>query len=88
MAALKPRTPDELRSVKGVGDRKLDRYGPAFLRVIAGESPSPPPSGSLLVLDLSDQTGRMIQPLPEKSFLAKRRFSPCALSAEFHSENS
>lgn len=39
MAALKPRTPDELRSVKGVGDRKLDRYGPAFLRVIAGEPP-------------------------------------------------
>ena len=39
MAALKPRTPDELRSVKGVGERKLERYGPAFLRVIAGEPP-------------------------------------------------
>ncbi len=39
MAALKPRTPDELRSVKGVGERKLERYGPAFLKVIAGEPP-------------------------------------------------
>ncbi|MBI4422094.1 MAG: RecQ family ATP-dependent DNA helicase [Elusimicrobia bacterium] len=39
MAALKPRTLEELRGVKGVGDRKLERYGEAFLKVIAGQAP-------------------------------------------------
>ena len=39
MAALKPRTWDALRGVKGVGERKLERYGAAFLEVIAGKSP-------------------------------------------------
>jgi ATP-dependent DNA helicase RecQ len=39
MAALKPKTLDALRSVKGVGDRKLERYGAAFLDVIAGKPP-------------------------------------------------
>ena len=35
MAALKPKTLAALRNVKGVGDRKLERYGPAFLETIA-----------------------------------------------------
>jgi ATP-dependent DNA helicase RecQ len=39
MAALKPRTLDAFGGVKGVGERKLERYGAAFLKVIAGESP-------------------------------------------------
>lgn len=39
MAALKPRTLDDLRGVKGVGERKLERYGAAFLAVIAGQPP-------------------------------------------------
>ena len=33
MIARKPRTPEELRAISGVGDRKLERYGEAFLRV-------------------------------------------------------
>jgi len=36
MAALKPATPDELLQVNGVGQVKLERYGEAFLREIAG----------------------------------------------------
>ncbi|MCX5796811.1 MAG: RecQ family ATP-dependent DNA helicase [Elusimicrobia bacterium] len=39
MAALKPKTLEALRGVKGVGDRKLARYGEAFLAVIAGQPP-------------------------------------------------
>ncbi|MBI4248268.1 MAG: RecQ family ATP-dependent DNA helicase [Elusimicrobia bacterium] len=39
MAALKPLTLDALRQVKGVGERKLERYGAAFLDVIAGTPP-------------------------------------------------
>jgi ATP-dependent DNA helicase RecQ len=42
MAALKPKTLDALRGVKGVGDRKLERYGAAFLAAIAGEPPGSP----------------------------------------------
>jgi len=38
MAALRPRTLEELRLVKGVGEKKLERFGPAFLKVIAGGS--------------------------------------------------
>ena len=38
MAALQPKTLEALREIKGVGDRKLDRYGAAFLAVIAGAS--------------------------------------------------
>ena len=37
MAARKPRTPDELLEVNGVGKTKLERYGEEFLAVIAGE---------------------------------------------------
>ncbi|MBI5882337.1 MAG: RecQ family ATP-dependent DNA helicase [Elusimicrobia bacterium] len=39
MAALKPTTLDALAGVKGVGDRKLERYGAAFLEVISGKPP-------------------------------------------------
>lgn len=39
MAALKPQTLDALRGVKGVGEHKLERYGAAFLEVVAGKSP-------------------------------------------------
>ncbi|MFA6003851.1 MAG: HRDC domain-containing protein, partial [Elusimicrobiota bacterium] len=35
MAALKPKTLEAFRGVKGVGDRKSARYGAAFLEVIA-----------------------------------------------------
>jgi ATP-dependent DNA helicase RecQ len=37
MAARKPRTREELLEVSGVGKTKLERYGEAFLAVIAGE---------------------------------------------------
>lgn len=40
MAAVKPRTLDALLGVKGVGEHKLERYGPAFLKVISGHPPS------------------------------------------------
>jgi len=39
MAAVKPMTLDALRDVKGVGERKLERYGVAFLEVISGMPP-------------------------------------------------
>ena len=39
MAAAKPCTVAELEGVKGVGERKLARYGAAFLDVIAGAEP-------------------------------------------------
>jgi ATP-dependent DNA helicase RecQ len=35
MATLQPRNQSELRAIQGVGDRKLVRYGDAFLAVIA-----------------------------------------------------
>jgi len=36
MAALRPKTREELRRVSGVGEVKLARYGTAFLAVLAG----------------------------------------------------
>jgi ATP-dependent DNA helicase RecQ len=45
MAALKPRTLSALRCVKGVGDRKLERYGADFLDVISGRTPDPAGGG-------------------------------------------
>jgi ATP-dependent DNA helicase RecQ len=39
MAAAKPKNPEELRGVKGVGEQKLARYGAAFLEAIAGREP-------------------------------------------------
>ena len=38
MATQRPRSAAELRTVQGVGDRKLVRYGPAFLAAIAEEN--------------------------------------------------
>ena len=37
MAETRPRTLDEMARIGGVGAKKLDRYGAAFLEVIAGE---------------------------------------------------
>lgn len=37
MAALRPRTLEALRLVKGVGELKLQRYGAAFLEAIGAE---------------------------------------------------
>ncbi len=36
LAARKPRTPEEFRTIKGVGDKKAADLGPAFLECIAG----------------------------------------------------
>jgi ATP-dependent DNA helicase RecQ len=41
MAARKPRTPEEFRRIKGVGDRKAADLGPIFLARIAELAPSP-----------------------------------------------
>ena len=39
MSAAKPAILSDLRGMKGVGDRKLERYGPIFLAVINGQTP-------------------------------------------------
>jgi ATP-dependent DNA helicase RecQ len=39
MAEKRPRTLDEMARIGGVGATKLERYGAAFLEVIAGEAP-------------------------------------------------
>ena len=36
MSAVKPRTLEDLRGMKGIGERKLERYGALFLDVVAG----------------------------------------------------
>jgi ATP-dependent DNA helicase RecQ len=36
LAAARPASRAEMAGVPGVGEAKLDRYGPAFLAVIAG----------------------------------------------------
>ena len=38
MAAMRPATPAALGRITGVGQRKLDAYGDAFLKVIADHS--------------------------------------------------
>ncbi len=40
MASLKPKNLDEMRGVKGVGEKKLERYGVVFLKVINGGEPT------------------------------------------------
>ena len=35
MCLVKPRSLDEFAELSGVGERKLDKYGPAFLQVVA-----------------------------------------------------
>jgi ATP-dependent DNA helicase RecQ len=39
MAAQKPQTMAALGSVKGVGEKKLERFGEVFLKVIGGAAP-------------------------------------------------
>lgn len=39
MAETRPRTLDDLARINGVGAKKLERYGRAFLEVIAGDAP-------------------------------------------------
>lgn len=39
LSILKPATLDELIEIKGIGERKRDRFGAAFLKVIAGATP-------------------------------------------------
>jgi ATP-dependent DNA helicase RecQ len=39
MSAARPAVLEDLRGMKGVGDRKLARYGPVFLAVLSGKSP-------------------------------------------------
>ena len=38
LAAARPASRAEMANVPGVGEAKLDRYGPAFLSVIAGQA--------------------------------------------------
>ncbi len=41
MAERRPTTLDEMAQINGVGAKKLERYGRAFLEVICGEAPQP-----------------------------------------------
>ena len=41
MAETRPLTRDAMARIGGVGAKKLERYGSAFLQVIAGETPAP-----------------------------------------------
>jgi ATP-dependent DNA helicase RecQ len=41
MAENRPRSLDEMAQINGVGAKKLERYGNAFLEVIRGEAPQP-----------------------------------------------
>lgn len=45
MAESRPRTLEEMAAISGVGARKLERYGSAFLEIIAEEEAAPPPGG-------------------------------------------
>jgi ATP-dependent DNA helicase RecQ len=48
MAALRPVTRAELLDVNGVGQTKLERYGDAFLAVVAGQASGGPEPGTLI----------------------------------------
>ena len=48
MAARRPGTTAELLEVNGVGQTKLERYGDAFLAVIAEQASGGPAPGALL----------------------------------------
>jgi ATP-dependent DNA helicase RecQ len=48
MAALRPATLAELLDVNGVGQTKLERYGDAFLAVVAGQASGGPEPGTLI----------------------------------------
>ncbi|MDJ0826193.1 MAG: DNA helicase RecQ [Rhodobacter sp.] len=41
MAETRPASLDEMAGIGGVGAKKLDRYGAAFLQIVAGETPAP-----------------------------------------------
>ena len=41
MSAAKPQTLDELRGIKGVGEKKLEKYGRLFLDAISNRSVNP-----------------------------------------------
>ncbi len=41
MAERRPATPDQMARITGVGAKKLESYGPAFLEVITGAAPAP-----------------------------------------------
>jgi len=41
MAEQRPVTLDAMARISGVGAKKLDRYGAAFLKIIAGDAPAP-----------------------------------------------
>ena len=45
MCARLPKTPEEFLRVSGVGEKKLEQYGAAFLEVIAGFEPASQPVG-------------------------------------------
>lgn len=49
VARLKPRTPEDLAQIPGVGEHKLRKYGNVFLRVVrerpSGDPPMPPVGG-------------------------------------------
>lgn len=44
MAETRPRSLDDMARISGVGAKKLERYGAAFLEVIAGETPAMHPA--------------------------------------------
>jgi ATP-dependent DNA helicase RecQ len=46
IAASRPATPDELIAIKGIGQRKLEQYGPAVLGIVAGDQASSPKKNS------------------------------------------
>ncbi|MCX5784966.1 MAG: RecQ family ATP-dependent DNA helicase [Elusimicrobia bacterium] len=41
MSAAKPQTLDDLRGIKGIGEKKLEKYGQLFLDAISGRKESP-----------------------------------------------
>lgn len=45
MAETRPRTLEEMAGISGVGARKLERYGPAFLEIIAEDEAAQLPAG-------------------------------------------
>jgi ATP-dependent DNA helicase RecQ len=38
IVALRPKTVDQLRAVSGIGDKKLERYGDALIRIVCADS--------------------------------------------------
>ena len=40
IVTARPRTIDQLRSVPGIGDKKLERYGDALIQIVCADSES------------------------------------------------